>query len=1025
MLSLSHSSGSQEKNQILIEWNDTKTDYPEGKTIYQLFEEQVERSPNNIAVVCEDQELTYEQLNQKANQTEHFNEELIEKLSGHIKQVLQKITHNKKEKGLSGLEDSSSPLLIGSSSVHNLPLLTSQERQQILIEWNNTKTDYPEGKTIHQLFEEQVTKTPNNIAVVYEDQELTYEQLNQKANQLAHYLRTLGVGPDVLVAIAVDRSFEMIIGLLGILKAGGAYVPLDPDYPEERLQFMLEDTKASVLITQTSLQDKLKETLSSYKDEIVVIDQIEPMLQQQKTNNLPSLSLPHHLAYVIYTSGSTGKPKGVSISCDSVYHQLVCMQEKYKLESKDIMLTKTSFGFDAFVWESLWPVIHGSKILLAPSSHIYSDPLCLKKVIQEKNISICFITPTLLENYIDTCSITKNLRLVITGGEALSNEVRQRFISSFKNTNLYLAYGPTEAAISVTHWDCREEGYKEKTPIGRPISNTQIYILDSYQNPVPIGVSGEIYIGGAGLARGYLNRPDLTAEKFVPNSFVNADELRDELEGRELEEGKTGSHLSLRLYRTGDLARYLPDGNIEFLGRIDDQVKIRGFRIELGEIESVLCGHGDVSQAIVMAREDEPGHKQLVAYVVPPEKSLSSLDKETVLTSSNKEEFATLSGESLPSFTEDLRNYLALSLPDYMIPAFFVFIDKVPLTPNGKIDRKALPAPDLSLRQVEQEYVAPQTALQHQLCEIWAEVLRVEKIGIHDNFFKLGGHSLLATQVVSKINRATTINFSLINLFENPTVNEISQMVELNYKSSSKTSLIMITKGKSHNPPLFMIHPGGGSAYCYTVLSKHIKDIPIFGINNPNFENSSKNFETIEDMAKYYVRVIKDKQNSGPYYIAGWSFGGVVAYEIAQQLSSIGDSVKGLILIDSVNPDLEELKERSADRSDTKNEEQEIFENENIFCFLDEKIKKLIKYNLETSSKLMKSYKPTTYKQKGNVILLKTGDQFSSTTKNYEWNKVIPNLIIKKIPGTHYTLFDSSFIESTAKSIIWVKSVLL
>ncbi|NDC22381.1 amino acid adenylation domain-containing protein, partial [bacterium] len=497
---------------------------------------------------------------------------------------------------------------------------------------------------------------------------------------------------------------------------------------------------------------------------------------------LLSLSLPYHLAYVIYTSGSTGKPKGVENTHYGLKNRLDWTLLHYPITEKSSLLHIAAMNFDISVWEILFPLTVGASLVLAEKN---KDVLSIISLINTYKITTIHFVPSLLNLFINLKDIQRcqSLTQVITGGESLTNEISQKFISNFKYTNLYLAYGPTEAAISVTHWDCHNKEHENKIPIGRPISNTEIYILDNHQNPVPVGVNGEIYIGGAGLARGYLNRPDLTAEKFVPNPFIREETLKE----------KDKTHQSLRLYRTGDLARYLPDGNIEFIGRIDDQVKIRGFRIELGEIESTLLHHGDVNQAVVIAREDEPGHKQLVAYVMPQERILSSLDQETLLTSSAKEDFAVLKGEKLPSLTEDLRQYLALSLPDYMIPSFFVFIDKIPLTSNGKIDRKALPTPDLSLRQVGDEYVAPQTTLQQELCAIWSEVLRIEKIGIYDNFFKLGGHSLLATQVISRIRHTYTIDLPLRALFEHPTLQALSQDIEqLTEKSLSLIPPIVV-----------------------------------------------------------------------------------------------------------------------------------------------------------------------------------------------------------------------------------------
>ncbi len=477
------------------------------------------------------------------------------------------------------------------------------------------------------------------------------------------------------------------------------------------------------------------------------------------------------------------------------------MQNQYELSYLDRVLQKTVFTFDVSVWEIFWPLISGStEVIAKPEGHKETEYLL--NLINSNKISVMHFVPSMLNNILHDSGIERgnysSLRLVITSGEALSDELKNNFYLDI-SAQLHNLYGPTEASIDVTHFYCNPHGGLSVVPIGTPISNTQIYILNESLNPSPIGVSGEIYIGGAGLARGYLNRPDLTAERFIPNPFIRAGESSrgektdsvecapslstssqnlsvDISESDFIKKSPQADHFephSLRLYRTGDLGRYLPDGNIEFLERIDDQVKIRGFRIELGEIESTLNSHSHVSHSVVMAREDEPGDKKLVAYIVPEEAVLSSLALESTLTSSSGEPFAVLKGESLPALTEDLRNHLARSLPDYMVPSFFIYVDKVPLTPNGKIDRKSLPAPDLSLRQIGEAYVAPQTTLEQELCSIWSEVLKVEKIGIHDNFFKLGGHSLLATQVISRIRHVYNIDLPLRALFEHPTVHEL------------------------------------------------------------------------------------------------------------------------------------------------------------------------------------------------------------------------------------------------------------
>jgi len=523
-----------------------------------------------------------------------------------------------------------------------------------------------------------VERTPDAVAVVFEDQQLSYRELNLRANQLAHYLQRLGVGTESLVALCMERSIDMVVALLGILKAGGAYVPLDPSYPRERLGFMLEDTEAAVLVTHERLIEKLPEQSTH----LVYLDKDREKIVAENSDNPVSGATAENLAYVIYTSGSTGTPKGVMIRHCAISNHMLWMQEALPLHEGGRVLQKTPFSFDASIWEFYAPLLAGARLVMAPPG-VHQDSARLIKVLVEQEVTVLQLVPSMLrilveEEGLESC---QNLRRVFCGGEVLPFQLTERFAGRSK-AELYNLYGPTEATIDVTYGICGDKD-GQSVSIGRPIANMQVYILDSYLQPVPIGVVGELYIGGTGLARGYLNRPELTAEKFIPNPF--------------------SGDPSSRLYRTGDFARYLPYGNIEFLGRIDNQVKIRGFRIELGEIESVLGTHPGVRETVVLAREDSPGDKRLVAYVV-----------------------------AAPAFfpsASELRSFLKQKLPEYMVPSAFVFLDALPLTPNGKLDRNALPAPDLSRPELEQGFVAPRTPLEEIIAQIWAEVLKVEKVG--------------------------------------------------------------------------------------------------------------------------------------------------------------------------------------------------------------------------------------------------------------------------------------------------------
>ncbi len=622
-----------------------------------------------------------------------------------------------------------------------LTLLSQEECDKILVEWNSTQTEYPQDLCIHQLFEAQVERTPDAVAVVFEAQQLTYRELNRRANQLAHYLLTLGVGPDVLVGICVERSLEMVVGLLGILKAGGAYVPLDPEYSKSRLAFMLHDTQAPILLTQKRLHECLPQSVAK----VVCLDTDWKQISLLCDRNPANVAKPMNLAYVIYTSGSTGQPKGVMIPHRSICNHLLWMQTAFQLTEVDRVLQKTSLSFDVSTFELFWPLLAGLRVIIAkPGGH--QDTAYLVKLIAQQKITFLHAVPSLLQvllesEELETCNC---LRYVTCGAEALPNELKERFFARL-DVQLYNAYGPTEAAVGVIYAQCQRGSNQPIVPIGRPIANTQIYLLDSHQKPQPIGVPGELHIGGVGLARGYLNRLELTAERFIPNPF--------------------SSDPGAILYKTGDNARYLADGNIEYLGRIDHQVKIRGFRIELGEIEAVLSQHPAVLQTVVIAREDVPGDKRLVAYVVP-----------------NQEPAPTVNGDwrGVPPLSQtgvDLRRFLKEQLPVYMIPNAFVMLDTLPLTPNGKVDRRLLPVPDTSDKSLEAGFVPPRTPTEEVLAGIWAEVLRVE-VGIHDNFFELGGHSLLATQVISRVRQTFNVELPLRTLFEAPTVADLGSSLE-------------------------------------------------------------------------------------------------------------------------------------------------------------------------------------------------------------------------------------------------------
>lgn len=616
-------------------------------------------------------------------------------------------------------------------SIGELSVLPAAERQQILVDWNDTVTPFPSDTCMHQLFEEQVERTPDAVAVEFEEESLTYAELNAQANQLAYYLREQGVGPDVLVGLCLDRSMEMLVALLGIFKAGGAYVPLDPAYPQERLAFMLTDSGASVLVTQQAIHAELPlhapnvVYLDAHRDEIAAARAMPPV--QPLTVS--------HLAYVIYTSGSTGKPKGVQIPHVALTNFLCTMQQQPGLTAEDVLLSVTTLSFDIAALELYLPLIVGARVVIAPRA-MSGDAAALRMKLAQSDISVMQATPVTWRLLVESGWQGDDALKVLCGGEALSPELARELLS--RCGELWNVYGPTETTIwSTVH---RIQSADEKILIGRPIANTDVYVLNSRLQPVPIGVAGELYIGGVGVARGYLNRPELTAERFIPHPF--SDRAGD------------------RLYRTGDLVRWQPDGTLEHLGRIDHQVKIRGFRIELGEIESALLQHPEVENAVVVAFADETGDKQLVAYIVS-----AMAESNGPLTS--------------------LRQFLRQTLPEYMVPTAFVTLDAMPLTPNGKIDRRSLPAPHRDRVAAEAAYTPPQTEIEKAIVQVWQRVLQLDKVGIHDNFFDIGGHSLRMAQVHRQLAAALPVELTIVELFQYPTIHALAQHVHYRQNQSA------------------------------------------------------------------------------------------------------------------------------------------------------------------------------------------------------------------------------------------------
>lgn len=766
--------------------------------------------------------------------TDLFDTATIERMVAHWQTLLASIAEN--------------PTL----SLHELDLLTEAEHVQIRDTWNDTRAPYPDDRCLHSLFEDQVERTPDALAIVYENEQLTYRELNARANQLARYLCQVGVGPGVLVGLYMERSLFMVIGLLGILKAGGAYVPLDPSYPSERLSFMLEDAGISLLLTQHHLSTRM--SLATLQ--CICLDTDAGKLSQQDSTNVENRTFSTNLAYVIYTSGSTGRPKGVQIPHRAVVNFLISMRQRPGLTATDTLLAVTTLSFDIAALELFLPLIVGARLIVA-SSELVANGAALADALERFNVTVMQATPVTWRLLLAAGWHGSPRLRIFCGGEALPLELARQLLP--RSASLWNLYGPTETTIWSTV--CKIEPDDEVISIGRPIANTELYVLDKHFQPVPIGVPGELYIGGDGLAHGYLNRPELTSERFLSHPL------------------RSGS--DAQLYRTGDLARYRPDGTIELLGRLDHQVKVRGFRIELGEIEAVLARHPAVREALVLARRDVPGEAQLVAYIV--------------------------FGEQKSALVESLREYLRERLPAYMLPAAYVILEALPLTPNGKRDRNALPAPDRASHLAGETFAAPTLMIHYQLLQIWEELLSVDSIGIRDNFFYLGGHSLLAARLINRIEQVFQKKIPLATLFAGPTIEALADALqdEAHFspvgetrESKARVPVVTIQAGGSRRP-FFFLHGNwdDNSFYCFSLARALGTDQPFYVLAPYKFDGLTA-APTYQELAAAHVEAMRAVQPEGPYLLGGFCNGGVIAFEMAQQLRAQGQVVDLLALLE-------------------------------------------------------------------------------------------------------------------------------
>ncbi|MCH8029348.1 MAG: amino acid adenylation domain-containing protein [Candidatus Dadabacteria bacterium] len=735
--------------------------------------------------------------------------------------------------------------------ISELPMLTDWEFENLIIGLNDTTDAAYEDMCLHELFEAQVERTPENTALVFEDKRLTYSELNRRSNQLAHYLIKKGVRLEMSVGVCVERSMEMVIGFLGILKAGGVYVPINHESPKDRIEFILKDAGAGALITQSRLVDKVSETCEN----LICIDSDWKAISKQSPEN-PNVGIaPDNLAHIIYTSGSSGHPKGVMSP-----HRYLCIfantaVKAFNIHSKSRVLQFASVSFVVSLTEMVLPLRMGGEVRLIPEE-LSLPGADLMRFLREEAITTLRITPSALEAM--PYEELPDLQTIIVAGEICSQELAKLWS---KGRRFVMSYGSTECS-SIINDGIDGTG---KPPLGKPIANAQVYLLDSNLQPVPIGAPGEIHISGYGLARGYLNSPDLTAEKFIPDPF--------------------GKQPGARMYNTGDLARHLPDGSIEILGRADRQVKIRGIRIELGEIESVLARHPNVSEAVVSVTGEKGSNKRLTAYVVPKQKT--------------------------QRLTAELRHHISKKLPVYMIPSAFVILDSFPLTAHGKLDRKALPSPDTRRTDLKEDFVAPSTRLEKQLSELWERILDVRPVGVSDDFFELGGDSLQAVRIASEINRLLKKDFPLNLLLKVPTIEQLVSLINKADFSGPHSPLVEIQGGGSKRP-FFCVHAVGGSIISYLELARSIDaEQPFYALEAPGLSGKGELHTVIEELAALYIEAIKDVQSEGPFLIGGYSFGAVAAYEMAQQLRSEGQKVELLAMIDP--PDLNNYEHNPSD----------------------------------------------------------------------------------------------------------------
>lgn len=771
-----------------------------------------------------------------------FDVSTIARMACHLVTLLQSVARN------------------AEAAIDTLDILPDEERALILGPYSGSTTEYPQ-RAIHELFAEQALLHPDAEALVFGAERLTYRELDARSNQIAQFLRQQAIQHEDRVGIFMDRSAGMIVSMLGILKAGGAYVPIDPDYPAERLKFIVEDTAVRWVLTDTTVHAKLPTAAP-----LIYLDGPDSPIAACSEEPVSNLSAPESMAVVIYTSGSTGQPKAACIPHRAVI-RTVRNSNQVQATPQDRIAQVASPSFDAAIFE-IWLALLNGAALIGMRREVLLGPAELIELLQNEHISILILNTAYVHQIgRDAPQVLKGVRKVMFGGEAAEAGPIRNLLRYVAAGTLINSYGPAEGCVATTYYEILSIPENSATiPIGRPITNARVYLLDRHMRPVPIGLQGEIYVGGDGVARGYWNRPELTAQRFIPDPFSE----------------KPGA----LIYRTGDLARMRANGDLEFMGRIDDQIKIRGHRIELAEVREAITTHPAVKQVFLMVREDEPGDKRLVAYV-------------------------TLR-QPLRAPAESLRQHVKDKLPAHMVPAAFVILDSIPLNTNGKVDRKALPPPS-SRPDMGSRYIAPETELERTLARIWRELLRIDRVGVYDNFFDLGGHSLLAAHLIARIEKETGQNIPVATLFAAPTIAQLAQKLTDHTYSSAWVPLVELHAAPGTVPPFFCIHSLGANLVSFQKLASLLRgDRAIYGLQPHGLDGNEQPLDNVDAIASAYLQEIRKKQAHGPYYLGGICIGGILAYEIARRLQASGDEVRFLALVDSFLPgDLRYLHARS------------------------------------------------------------------------------------------------------------------